>query len=756
MSLRAGLFRLGRTLSTPPRHARPDIRFLKPPSRSIVFITENETIDSKFQSYVSTLKGSLQELDVIHQYYPALAWEVSQASSRAPGPSHSATIDGTRVQDIISRQDFEVMLEALGASGRPNDLQRMGEILSDMIRVFELPPDVQTHSAILRGLVQCRNVQTLQRWLRQMPTKPGHVALTTEHYHMLLEASSDFASFKFMRSLVQSMRQSDCLPTVETYAILIQGLWKLSPTRKPAPGIIAPILREMREGGIPFDSAFQKFLESLYLGEGLPKYAQDIKTTYRSIYESNLSPEKLLENQWIPRMSDASRNIETKLEVYKEFVQQGGAPSPEVFDALLQNSRKLSDMEAIANTLDMDPTIRQWSILLSNQFPLYKIKGALAIYQEAIAAGMKPEAALVGPLLKEIFDSPELPAEDHIKRGLDIYEDFCSHTSAESSDLSPSNLAIHRIVLAALTELPNEYSGATSALIEELQTRNVPVHDITASMIVAKMKQANDYNAALKVYKAYRSGLDAQGYESVLEAFAGMCLERRVVPSLQMYFSLVKDMKSAGFLPGPSVYTILLRVLGQIGAFAKRNAEYNALVNKCVSATRRAHDLITLDSSIVPDALLWNHLMDTYLRLNCFGDVFRVWDQMYISKQFDNFSVGIVFEVCGRTRTPHLIAQTYSRLTRENFRMSLSNWHSYIEALCSVGNINEALKALCWDMSTKGILPEVQTAKLIIHQPILREKPHLLKGIKQRIEKFQPNLHKQLEQGSKAYQECRT
>jgi len=748
MSLRAGLSTLGRTFSRPPRHARLDTRLLIPPSRSIVLVTDNENPTSKVQSYRDTLKASLGQLDVIHQYYPALAWEASQASPKIRGTSHPPAIDGIALEDIISRQDFEVMLEALAASGRPEDLQRMEDILSDMERVFELAPDVQTHSAIIRGLIQRRNVQTVQRWFQFMPGKPGGVTPAIEHYHIVLEASPDFASFRAMKTLVQTMWQSGCIPTAETYMILLRGQWKLSATaKKPPPNTIIPLLQEMRDGGIPYDASFQDFLYSLYMDEGLTRYAEDIKKIYYSVYETSLTPEKLLENQWIPRFSKGDQRLKVRLQSYGEFVQQGGSPSSSVFDALLRYSREISELEDIANALDMDPTVQHWSTLVSNNAVAGEMKQALVVYREAIAAGMKSEATLVKPILKEIFGSTK-PPPGYTKRGMDIYRDFCSHTLKESSDLLPSNLEIHQMMLSALSRLPDEFIGTSQSIIKELQARDVPVHDLIASIIVARMNQADDYTGALKAYKTYRTGLNGRGYESVLEAFVGMCLQQTQVPPLQMYFSVVKDMKTAGFPVRASVYTILLRVLGQIGTLARRKAEYFALVSQCVSATRRTHDLITLDSSIIPDALLWNQLMDTYLRLSCFGDILRVWDQMYISRQFDNVSVSVVFDVCRLTRAPHLITTTYKRLERENFRFSLNNWHSYIEALCAVGRINDAVKTLCWEMGAKGAQPRLDTANLILHQDVLNRKPHVREQVFERIEKFQPKLYAQLEKVS--------
>ncbi|KAF5368623.1 hypothetical protein D9758_002265 [Tetrapyrgos nigripes] len=741
MSLRAALFRLGRTL--PRNHYRhPHLltRLPAPLTRFIVLTGHNEVGHSKLQNCRGELKKSPGQLEVIHRYYPALVWQISQARSLNPedSPSTSQEIYGIRVQDILSREKFEVMLDALATSGRPIDLQLIDDILTGMADVFQVPPDSQTHSIIIRRLIQRKNMQTIHRWLQNMPKKPGGVIPTLEHYHMFLEACPEFASIKFMRNLVQSMWKAGFVPNTETYKIFVRGAWKMTENKSPA-ALVIPILHDMRDAGTPHDPDFLQFLESLYSTAGLDRYALDVVVAYNSVYEYAVGPEQVLENQWISRLSDGSQNFKTRLQTYGDYVQQGGSPSSNIFSALLRGCYTVSNMEMIADTLGMDPTTQNWNTLITNNVKAGQLENALVIYQQALAAGVQPEASVVGPILKGIFNSDKAPSEALADHGLDVYTEFCSNALPETS---PLDLEIHQMMLKALSKLQD--TNLTEIIMKELKARDVPISSMVTSMILTEMNQASAYQGALEVYKAYRFGLDAQGYEQVLEGFCLFCLQQNFhVPPLTIYFSIVKDMKTAGFPATSSVYIIILRLLGRAGTLSHRRVEYRVLSGKLVAATKRVHDLITLESSFFPDTRLWNQLLDTYSRLDCHADVLRLWDQMYTWRRYDNDTVSTVFQTCRRFGSLRFTRETYERLRKRNFRFSLDNWNSYIAALCTVGDLNTALKALCVEMTANGVKPEVRTANIILHQESLKGTA-LRSQMFSRIQKHQPELYEEL------------
>ncbi|EEB98404.1 hypothetical protein MPER_02091, partial [Moniliophthora perniciosa FA553] len=148
-----------------------------------------------------------------------------------------------------------------------------------------------------------------------------------------------------------------------------------------------------------------------------------------------------------------------------------------------------------------------------------------------------------------------------------------------------------------------------------------------------------DEKEAFKEYQRRRLNLDQRGYESVLDAFCRISLQGNLsVPSLSLYFNIVKDMKNAGHGITASVYNIILRHFGQIGTKAKTDPSYLHLMGKLVGATRR--------------------------RLGCFADAWRVWDQMSISGRFDHVSISVILDACGHAGATHLAQQVIQRLKK--------------------------------------------------------------------------------------------
>jgi len=135
-----------------------------------------------------------------------------------------------------------------------------------------------------------------------------------------------------------------------------------------------------------------------------------------------------------------------------------------------------------------------------------------------------------------------------------------------------------------------------------------------------------------------------------------------------------------------------------------------------ISAVRRAHDLLTLDASLSPDPHVLNQLMDTYQRLRCFGDAYRVWDMMYLSGQFDSVSVSIILDACGWAGTWDIAKQVCLRLSRDKFRFNQHNWNTWIECLCRLGKLNDAVKTVCLEMGREqnDVAPDIDSVRIIV------------------------------------------
>src|SRR5262249_6885009 len=102
----------------------------------------------------------------IHTHYPNLVAKLKE----------SQKLDNSSTRKILNEPQIHKMMSLLAASGRPSDLQRLQEMLLDMPLVFGLNPTVDTHTAIIHGLIKRGNIHTIRRWLENMPKSFGHIS----------------------------------------------------------------------------------------------------------------------------------------------------------------------------------------------------------------------------------------------------------------------------------------------------------------------------------------------------------------------------------------------------------------------------------------------------------------------------------------------------------------------------------------------------------------------------------------------------
>ncbi|KAK7058381.1 hypothetical protein VNI00_002015 [Paramarasmius palmivorus] len=713
---------------------------------------------SKIQLYVETLQNASGQPDIINQYYPALSWEATQSSQAVSEPiSSSSDSSPTPTNEApLSEGQLETMLETLAASGRPVDLRQIEVILADMADIFDMPPTADTHTAIIRGLLHRRNPQTVLRWFETMPSKPGGVRPTIEHYHMLLEAAPEFTAFKVMRNVLSEMRKNGCLPTNETYKILIRGLWKVSP-QSPPPSHIIGLFEEMRNHGLGYDPSIPDLLSSLYNAHSLTRWSADITRHYNSIFASHLGEEKIIENDWIPRFVHTleKRGLQAALDLYPEFEKAGGKPSSYLFNTLLRCSVKRQQMQQISSVLGLTPGVPQWSILITEVCRAGQMEHALRLYEESKAAGIVPDAGLIGPMLHGLFRNTKGAPPDHVlDTAIELYGDLKKASVARSGrllskDSDPNAVSpgpdrdIYNTLIRAFTRSRSEgkYRAFLKTLLADLSSQGIDVHGTAASITIIRMRLAISEKDAFREYQRRSASLDQKGYERVLDAFCRFSLDGRMtVPSLSLYFNIVQDMKKAGFQQTDFVYNVILRQFGQIGTRAKTDPSYVHLMGKLVGSTKRIHDLITLDSSIDPDATLWNHLMDTYQRLGCFADAWRVWDQMHISGRFDHVSVSIILDACGYAGADEHAGQVIQRLKRSGFALNLHNYNTWIECLCRLNKLNQALKVLCLEMVGQ-VSPDQESVRIIRS---FAKRADLQTEVLKRIQRYHPQLYMSL------------
>ena len=712
---------------------------------------------NEFNTLIDGLKTP-KDLLTIHNNFPALAAQLREQRKKSP------------VAPPLNEHHLLGILQKLGESGRPADLQRIEDILADMSLVFGVEPSPAIHTTVLHALKKHGNLLTMHRWLLNVSSRPGNFDPTVEQFHILLEAGRESGSFKQMRNIVLTMRQAGSKPTIETFKILVRARWQFAADedRIPHTVVFSTLLEDMKREGLRYDQAFSDLLFSSYADRGMSAYAEQIRALYEQQFSDGSNEgERILE--WISKLSQAShhRGVKEAVATFRSLEREGCKAGPVIIRAMLRHSRTLADVEYVEKELKLKPSMDVYSLVISNCARIGNTAGALALYDRAKSEGLTPRAPLVAPLIKlfcQMTDGVE-PPEESLDKAIVLYDELSSHhpsdipAKEETSYLERSagpDINIYRVLLRGLASSSNtqKYFPVALSLLEDMDARGLSQKDsnIAASIIILHMRNAKNSKEALDAYHAHRLPLDGKGYTVVLHVYSQLTFGNDIhIPSLMDYFGMVRDMRYAGAEITVEVYSIFLRQLAQLATqlskmrraggdmFSDADAEFHNLL---ITTTRRTHDLLTLDASISPSAHVWNQLMDTYQRLGCFGDAYRVWELIYLSGRFDHVSVGIILDACGYAGAWQVARQVRRRLAAEKFRLNQRNWYSWIECLCRLGRLDDAVKAVCVEMGkNEEVSADVESVRILVK---FARKANQQDKVISRIQQFLPELWKSL------------
>ncbi|KAJ4485018.1 hypothetical protein C8J55DRAFT_34216 [Lentinula edodes] len=719
MSFRVGLSRIG--IAHPKCLPKPvDLRLYRQ-------LHSSAAIHNSVREYLASLKTDIQNPDVIHRDYPLLTWEIRQLKQAR--------------QNLLDKNDIETMLEALALSALPEDLSRIEQILSDMKIVYDVPPSSETHTVIIRALIQKGTFQSVKLWLEHMPKKPGGVEPTIGHYHLVLEAGPRFCTFKNMMQLVREMRQRGCEPTNDTFKLLAQARWLTTTrvSRIPLPSDFTPIFRHMQEIGLPYNTTVADMLHVMYLDKQRFRYAEEIMVLYNDSYSDLLPPGLSWENEWLLRLSAAVKEggVATGLKLISQYREEGGKPSVRTLGVFMQRITRFEHLCSVRDQLGIAPSQEQWSMLLSKCVKRGTISEMLECYNEIRNEGVMPTASAISRLIQSVLASP---LSDAVDTSFKIFNDF-TDSLPDRCDLlereTQRSLAdLFSNMLREVTQHSDNYAPMKELILKEAEVHNVPLQSASAYLTAMSMNSARTERDAMEAYRESRHILDEAGYLTVLDILSRISWSDRMeprVPTISFYFEVVKDMKAARYSVTMTIYLILLRSLRQLASRTSKSVGFLHLRHDTLAATRQTHDLITLDSSISPNIGLWNALLENYRQLGSFPDALRVWDTMYISRTFDRASVNIILTTCREAGGLDMAGQIKSKLERSGYVFDNYNWKAWIACLCDAGRMNDALRDMCTIVKD----PDPEMAQIILG----RLKPDIKVNVMAAIQKHRPKLH---------------
>ena len=448
--------------------------------------TTSTSASTKLHTLAEALKSS-KDVFSIHRSCSALATAFKNAPDNSSQPSPN---DDGRLLSI---------LQTLAVSARPDDMQRIEQILHDFYPILGMKPTRGVYTSILLGLADGGHDNQVLNFLLKMPQLPGLFTPTLEQVHAVLAACSEHSSFKFLQDVVVNIRRMGQLPTNETFAILLRLCWRIAKREDYIPTIneLSWAIFESARQGLAFDPIIADILYQSYADIGCISDAKKILSLYKSVI------------------------------------------------TILRNSKDYTNISQLERTYGIRSTAVHWSIVLNNclrsENPLHFVQ-AFEVYDQSKKAGITPDAALIAPLLRALARlDMELkgPSDEAINMALAMYRDLMDtvhpsmhHSPSSISNPNLVNRCVHpndpdldiyntlsRMLLASRSE--TDYLSVADTLLKEMEDRHLPTNSsaVTASKIIIEMRRAKTYAGALDFYRRHQSNLDEHDYAALLQAY---------------------------------------------------------------------------------------------------------------------------------------------------------------------------------------------------------------------------------------------
>ncbi|CCM03134.1 uncharacterized protein FIBRA_05255 [Fibroporia radiculosa] len=675
------------------------------------------------------------------------------------------------ISQALTLDIYKATFDILAGSGSKEDIELMKKIFDITSSHFDEEEMSSMYDRAARRLLARHAVRAAFEWLS---SENIHIAPRPEHWDTLVNQCVRQRNLLLTMAAISAMPKRGCQPTSLTFINLFQSLFQIG--FFPQIRILRRFITLMKRVDVPRDPQIVQVLNDGYSKNGYPKLAKRAVEAYSAEYNthspSNVSPEDTLDANGIA-LTDAEVNARlgavarerskwAAARLYYQYRADGFKPTQETLLAVLSDASHtsvLQDWERIF-VLSAGPAV--WAKLIYNAVCNRILSAAIDVYNSAIAAGVRPTNAMLHPVLRLMCaGSLRPPTDATIDRAMCMYHDFVRHWEVDTEEVqgqvSPTtsmtpDAPIYNTLLRVLLSSSNttKYFPTAVALLEDMRSRNVSMDSMTStSLVIMLMRCSTSFEEAYKVYKLvchqnHKSVLDQEGYTAVLNAFCKVHSSTIMTPPARLYFQIVQDMRQAGYKTTPQVYTIILRCLGSLSTRSSLSNDDNdnqTHTMTLVKMIKKIHQHLVVDASVNPDVVLWNQLMDTYQRAGCFAEALQIWETSYRSGQIDNASVSIILDTCGHANAYGTAMRVWSDLTESKFRLNLANWNAWLECLCRLGRVDDALRAMCLEMrqGTPPLNPTLESAHIILS---FAPRTNQETEVRERIKRYLPKLWK--------------
>ncbi|KAH9932410.1 hypothetical protein B0H21DRAFT_92093 [Amylocystis lapponica] len=682
-----------------------------------------------FQSSVSAKRA-----DGIHASYPALL-QVSKSLQASP------TI----------RAELVGALQVLAVSTRLEDSDLADRILADL-PLYGMCTDSSIHDDILDAILDSGDTQAAYNWVRRIRLRPGKCMATSKQWHTLLNSCGMRRDVSLAKATIKWMSVLGVQPTHDTFTLFFRAL--IDSGYKIPIEVVHSFAEIIKKQALPYPETLSRILSDYHMHNRQPKLAERVEEAFRLAYKTSDSPTTNPSHDVQLGAVAKKSGYKAAVRLYNDLKARGFNASESTLLAMLNETVDPSVLSYLSQHLAVTPGPAAWAKLISNAVYKSLYQAAVALYKSALSSGVRPTNVMLHPVLRALC-APSLhkPSDANVETAMDLYREYLrlydEHGSPEpSADNDSGNSTqldapIYNTLLRALTSSSNtsKYFPIAVSLLEDMQSRQVQMDKMTTtSVVVMLMRSSSNFDEAFHAYKLIRqmkdTVLDQEGYVVVLSAFCKVSSSDGTPPPARLYFNIVKDMRAAGYSISSKVYTIILQQLYLLAEQLSPSFPSDDL-SRLVNSIRRVHQLLLVDASLTPDTALWNQLMNTYQRAGCLSDAFRIWESLYRSRLCDNISVSIILDACSHAQEWGTIQRIYTDLLESGFPLNLRNWNNWLECLCRLGRLDDAVKTACLEMKERGVEPDESSVQIILKFSIRTNQQTEVRG---RIKQYLPKL----------------
>lgn len=456
---------------------------------------------------------------------------------------------------------------------------------------------------------------------------------------------------------------------------------------------------------------FELLKKARYLAIGEKKQVQ-----YNYEYDDKNTPVPDWVKKAIFTLRDAVKNgtFEEKLKELK--VKRKLRPSNIILAGLLVEIADVATFKRVEKALGVNATHRNRHELFMHFSQKYSLNQLVELYAEAKREGVVLDWAVMLPLMRIVKHSRRAVEKNTIADTLvRLYKETKATDEAREKENFPSRSTdpelsdyFHRcmtVTLNALSTSPHKerHYKIAKELLDDARKMGLILNDSTSSLLTTLfMQNSPTYEDALKAYyecyEVFKKQYSDRSYSAILHVYCNMEIDdpKASHPQVRGYFEILEHMKAAGHEMKMIHYSHLLRLYKRIAtttATVVDETKRKELQARLVEVLDRTYKQLMGSSSLQPGASIIAQFLDVYSRLDNFDGVARMWSNIIMSDVAMTYdAVSVIFDACGHHGALEYAMDVRAKIDRDKFEMNLNNWASWLECLCRLGKLDQAVE----------------------------------------------------------------